>query len=129
VAYGRTIAVGETVEEAIPRVEEALREQGFGVLTTIDVQATLKAKLNADVEPYVILGACNPRLAHRALELDPDIGLLLPCNVVVRRHDGRTIVSAIDPEIIADLGDHPDLAQVAEEAGRLLDAALDLLER
>jgi uncharacterized protein (DUF302 family) len=126
--YGRTIVVDQTVEETIPRVKDALEEQGFGVLTEIDVKATLKAKIDEDVEPYVILGACNPRLAHRALQLEPDVGLLLPCNVVVRHHDDRTLVSAIDPEVIADLGDHPELADVADEANRLLGAALDSLE-
>lgn len=126
--YGRTIVIEGTVEEAIPRVKDALMEQGFGVLTEIDIRATLEEKLGEDVEPYVILGACNPRLAHRALQLEPDVGLLLPCNVVVRRHDDRTLVSAIDPEVIADLGDHPSLAEVADEANRLLGAALDLLE-
>ena len=123
--YGRTVLVDGPFGETIPVVKEALKEQGFGVLTEIDVQATLKEKLGADVDPFVILGACNPRLAHRALELEPDVGLMLPCNVVVRMHEGRTLVSAVDPEIIADLGDHPELKGVAEEAAGLLDAALD----
>ena len=123
--YGRTVLVDRPFGETIPVVKEALKEQGFGVLTEIDVQATLKDKLGADVDPFVILGACNPRLAHRALELEPDVGLMLPCNVVVRMHEGRTLVSAVDPEIIADLGDHPELKGVAEEAAGLLDAALD----
>ncbi len=104
-----------------------MREQGFGTLTEIDVQATLKEKIGVDVEPYVILGACNPSLAHRALQAEPDVGLLLPCNVVVRPHAGRTMVSALDPEIIAEMMDHPDLEPIAEEAARLLDAALDSL--
>jgi len=125
--YGRTVLIDDPVTEAVPKVKEALRAQGFGTLTEIDVQATLKEKIDADVDPYVILGACNPRLAHRALQLEPDVGLLLPCNVVVRAHGDRTMVSALDPEIIADMADHPDLKPIAEEATRLLDAALESL--
>ena len=125
--YGRTILIDDPVTEAIPKVKDALKAQGFGTLTEIDVQATLKEKIGADVDPYVILGACNPRLAHRALQLEPDVGLLLPCNVIVRTHGDRTVVSALDPEVIADMADHPDLRQVAEEATRLLDAALESL--
>jgi len=125
--YGRTILIDDPVAEAIPKVKDALKAQGFGTLTEIDVQATLKEKIGADVDPYVILGACNPRLAHRALQLEPDVGLLLPCNVIVRTHGDRTVVSALDPEVIADMADHPDLQEVAEEATRLLDAALESL--
>src|SRR5512145_648330 len=108
-------------------VKDALKAQGFGTLTEIDVQATLKGKIGAEIEPYVILGACNPALAHRALQAEPDVGLLLPCNVIVRVHEDRTVVSALDPEIIADLTDHPDLRPIADEATRLLDAALESL--
>ncbi len=125
--YGRTVLLDEPVDAVIPKVKDALKEQGFGVLTEIDVRATLKEKIGAEVAPYVILGACNPRLAHRALELEPEVGLLLPCNVVVREHDGRTVVSALDPGVIAELADHPDLRPIAEEATRLLDAALEAL--
>ena len=126
-SYGRTVMIDEPVAEAVPKVKEALMEQGFGTLTEIDVQATLKEKIGAETSPYVILGACNPRLAHRALELEPDVGLLLPCNVVVRTHEGRTVVSALDPEVIADMADHPELRPIAEEARGLLDAALESL--
>jgi len=125
--YGRTILIDDPVAEAIPRVKDALKAQGFGTLTEIDVQATLKEKLGADIDPYVILGACNPELAHRALQLEPDVGLLLPCNVVVRTHGGRTMVSALDPEVIAEMADHPELGTIADEATRLLDAALESL--
>ncbi len=125
--YGRTVVIDEPVAEAVPKVKEALQAQGFGTLTEIDVQATLKEKLGAEVDPYVILGACNPRLAHRALELEPDVGLLLPCNVVVRPHEGRTLVSAMDPGLLAEMMDHPDLEPIAEEATRLIDAALESL--
>ncbi len=125
--YGRTVLIDEPVPEAIPRVKEAFREQGFGTLTEIDVQATLKEKIGTDVEPYVILGACNAKLAYRALQIEPDVGLLLPCNVVVRPHEGRTMVSALDPGIIAEMMDHPDLKPIADEATTLIDAALDSL--
>ncbi len=125
--YGRTVLVDATVEATVPRVKEAFKQQGFGILTEIDVRATLKEKIGVEVEPYVILGACNPNLAHRALQAEPEVGLLLPCNVVVRPHAGRTMVSALDPEVIAELTDHPDLKPIAEEASRLIDAALDSL--
>jgi uncharacterized protein (DUF302 family) len=117
----------EPVAEAVPKVKDALKAQGFGTLTEIDVQATLKEKLDVDTDPYVILGACNPRLAHRALQVEPDVGLLLPCNVVVRPHEGRTMVSAMDPGLFAELIDHPDLRPIADEATGLIDAALDSL--
>jgi len=126
--YGRSVLVEEPVPEAVQRVKEALAAQGFGTLTEIDVQATLKEKLDVEVAPYVILGACNPSLAHRALEAEPDVGLLLPCNVVVRTHGDRTLVSAVDPQMIADFMDHPELRTIADEATALLDAALGSLE-
>ena len=127
-SYGRAVLVDGSVDEVMPKVKDALKAQGFGVLTEIDVKATMKEKLDADVDPYVILGACNPRLAHRALTADPGIGLLLPCNVVVRAHEeGRVEVAAIDPQVISDMVDHPDVVAVADEATRLLDAALDAL--
>ncbi|HEU4526946.1 MAG TPA: DUF302 domain-containing protein [Actinomycetota bacterium] len=125
--YGRTVLIDDPVDEAVGRVKDALKAQGFGTLTEIDVQATLREKIGAEVDPYVILGACNPTLAHRALQAEPDVGLLLPCNVIVRVHEDRTVVSALDPEIIADLTDHPDLGPIADEATRLLDAALESL--
>ena len=125
--YGRTVLIDSPVSEAVGKVKEALQSQGFGTLTQIDVRATLKEKIGAEIDPYVILGACNPTLAHRALQAEPDVGLLLPCNVIVRVHEDRTQVSALDPEIMADLADHPDLAPIAEEATRLLDAALESL--
>lgn len=125
--FTRRIDIGTPYDEAIPRVKEALRDQGFGVLTEIDVQHTLKDKLDIDIEPQIILGACNPQLAHQALEIDPRIATLLPCNVVVRTEQGRTVVEALDPKIIADIPDRPDLAPVADEAGQRIQAALDAL--
>jgi len=123
--YAKTITVDLPYDEAVPRVKEAFKAQGFGTLTEIDVQATLKDKLDVDVEPYVILGACNPQLAHQALEVTRDIGLLLPCNVVVREHSGSVVVQALDAGVIAAVPDLPELKPIAAEAGRRIQAALD----
>lgn len=124
-AYGRTVLIEGTVDDAIPKVKEALKAEGFGVLTEIDVQATLREKIGEETPPYVILGACNPRLAHRALQAEPALGLLLPCNVVVRAHGAGVEVSAIDPQVMVGLATSPEIPSIADEAGRLLDAALD----
>lgn len=126
--YVRTITVDAPYEEAVPKVKEAFKAQGFGTLTEIDVRATLKEKLGVDVEPYLILGTCNPNLAHRALGAEPELGALLPCNVVVRSEGGRTLVHALDPLVMAQVPDNPALGPIAEEAGRLVQAALDSLE-
>ncbi len=114
-------------DDAIPLVKDALKAQGFGVLTEIDVRQTLKEKLDIDIEPQIILGACNPQLAHRALQIDPRVAALLPCNVVVRTEQGRTLIDALDPKIIAEVPDNPELAPIAEEAGQRIQAALDAL--
>ncbi|MFE6749850.1 DUF302 domain-containing protein [Kitasatospora purpeofusca] len=113
--------------EAVEQVRAALAEQGFGVLTEIDVRATLRAKLGEEIENYLILGACNPPLAHRALEADRHIGLLLPCNVVVRAVDGGTLVEAMDPQLLVRVTGKPELAAVADEAATRLRAALESL--
>lgn len=126
-AYGRTVAVDLPFDEAVARTREALAGQGFGVLTEIDVQATLRAKLGEEVPEQLILGACNPQLAHRALQAEPDIGLLLPCNVVVRRDGQRILVQALDPQVMVRVPGNPALAPIAEDAGRRLDAALAAL--
>ena len=102
-------------EDAVARARTELAAEGFGVLTEIDVRATLRAKLDVEVEPYVILGACNPPLAHQALETEPEIGVLLPCNVIVYRRGGRTIVSAVDAERMLSLVGKDELAPVAAE--------------
>jgi uncharacterized protein (DUF302 family) len=106
--------------DAVARVRDELQAEGFGVLCEIDVQATLKAKLDVDGEPYLILGACNPPLAHRALEAEPDLGVLLPCNVVVYERDGRTTVSAVDAERMLSIVGSDALGPVAADIrGRL----------
>jgi uncharacterized protein (DUF302 family) len=124
VSYDRTVHLTSGFATTVDAVREALAAQGFGVLTEIDVTATLKAKLGHDMEDYVILGACNPSLAHRAIEADRAIGLLLPCNVVVRREGDHTIVQALDPNTMVTLTGLPALQPVAQEATARLDAAL-----
>src|SRR5680860_906545 len=126
--YGRTIELDTPYEDAVPMVKEAFKEQGFGTLTEIDVKATLKDKLGEDMEPYVILGACNPQLAHRALEVDRDIGLLLPCNVVVRQAGGKTLVQALDPQVMVSVPQNDDLQPIADEAAGRIGRALASLE-
>ena len=123
--YGTTVTTRLPFDEAVALTRAALATQGFGILTEIDVQATLKTKLDKDMEPYLILGACNPQLAHQALEVERDIGLLLPCNVVVRRDGEQTLVQALDPQVMVSLPGLPALQPVADEAARRLKAALD----
>lgn len=115
-SYALSTTVDMSYEEADSRVRDALKEEGFGVLTEIDVAATLKEKLDVDFPAYEILGACNPPLAHQALQAEPDIGLLLPCNVVVRAlEDGRTMVEALDPVKQLMVAENPDLDSLAQD--------------
>ena len=114
-------------EEAVQAARAALQEEGFGVLTEIDVKATLKARLDKDFRRYVILGACNPPLAHRALETDPSVGLLLPCNVIVYEEGDGTVVAAVDPLGLLGVLEDPALREVAQEAERRLRRAIDKL--
>jgi uncharacterized protein (DUF302 family) len=127
-AYSFGTRVAGTVADARPRVEAALRAEGFGVLTEIDVQATLERKLGVKRDAYVILGACNPPLANRAIEADPSVGTLLPCNVVLRSDRGGTIVEAMDPMAALGLLDDPEVRPVALEARDRLVRAIASLE-
>ncbi|KDE99579.1 ABC transporter [Mycolicibacterium aromaticivorans JS19b1 = JCM 16368] len=116
--------------DAVARTRKALADQGFGVLTEIDVKATMKNKLNEDMENYLILGACNPPLAHRAIGVDRQIGLLLPCNVVVRSDPDdpdRTLVEAMNPQLLVDVTEEPQLQPVAQEVADKLGAAIAAL--
>ena len=120
ITYGFGTTLNIPYEEAILRVKEALKAEGFGVLTEIDVREILREKLGTEMEPYLILGACNPPLAHRALEQEPDIGLLLPCNVVVRSEGQRIRVDIADPESMLGMVGNEDLRSIAQEAKQRL---------
>jgi uncharacterized protein (DUF302 family) len=127
-AYGFGVHLDLPFDEAMARTRAALKEQGFGVLTEIDVQKTLREKLGVSFRRYVILGACNPPLSHRALQADLEIGLLLPCNVVLYDEDGGTTVKAMDPQAALGLVTNPEVAPVAEEARARLETALHALQ-
>ena len=131
--FGLNTKLHTSFEEAVEQTTRALADQGFGVLTTIDVKATLKQKLGEDMENYLILGACNPSLAHRALNVDRQIGQLLPCNVVVRADPdapGDTVlVEAMDPQIMVRIVDQPGLRDVADQATAKLKAAINVLDQ
>lgn len=114
--YGFGTELDLPLEQAIERVTTALKEQGFGVLTTIDVRGTLKQKIDVEFEPYTILGACNPHLAHRALQAEHDIGLLLPCNVIVHAHGSSSRVAVADPIAMLGIVNNPQIEMVAREA-------------
>ena len=127
--YGYKKEVKLTYAEAVAKVREELKKEGFGVLTDIDVKATLKAKVNIEQRPYRILGACNPPLAHRAIEADPDIGLLLPCNVVVREEaSGDVTVAFMDPEAVLKLVDKPEVHALGKQVRTLLQRVCDSLK-
>jgi uncharacterized protein (DUF302 family) len=129
-SYGITTTLDATVEEALEAVREALSAQGFGILTQIDMAATLKAKLGVEIAPQVILGACNPPLALRALQVEESVGLLLPCNVVIRSTDtGQTVVEALDPQVMVDVTGNDRLLAVAEDVATRLRVALANLGR
>lgn len=126
--YGFGKTVTSSFDAAVEKVTLELQKEGFGVLTDIDVKATLKKKLDRDIPPYRILGACNPPLAHRALTAEPSIGLLLPCNVVVRQDDaGKVHVEFMDPNAVLELVDKPEIGQVASEVRQKLERVLKAL--
>jgi len=126
--YGFNITVSGGFDEVIEKVSEALKTEGFGVLTSINVQAALKEKIGVDRRPYTILGACNPALANQAINAEPDIGLLLPCNVLVREEeDGTVTVAFMDPKVVMGLVERDDVAPLAEEVRGKLERVRDLL--
>ncbi|HRJ41224.1 MAG: DUF302 domain-containing protein [Caldilineaceae bacterium] len=121
IEYGFRTIIPTPYAQAIPLVTDALKTEGFGVLTEIDVQATMKKKLDVDVQPYIILGACNPKLAYRGLQAEPELGLLLPCNVIVYDNgDETSTVSIVDPLQMIGFVGNPDLQPVADEANSRL---------
>ena len=122
-----TITLDTSYEDTIPAVTAALKAQGFGVLTEIDIKQTLKTKIDADFRNYVILGACNPNLAYQALSYDLDIGLLLPCNVIVYEEGAGSVVSIVDPLQMLDVASKPELTEVADQAKGKLKQVLDSL--
>ena len=126
-SYGTSVTVDLPFADAVGRIREALKAQGFGVLTEIDVTATLRDKLGEQIEDYIILGACNPPFAHQALGIDRSIGLLLPCNIVVRAIAGGTLVEALDPQVMVTVTGRPELKPVADEVARRLANALAAL--
>jgi uncharacterized protein (DUF302 family) len=113
--YGMMKTTPLAFDDAIAKVTEELKKEGFGILTSIDVQETLKKKINVDFRKYVILGACNPAFANQALRLEEELGLLLPCNVIVYEKEGATVVGAFDPEAMTKLSDNPALGAIASE--------------
>lgn len=126
--YGFSISMSGSMDEVCEKVTEALKTEGFGVLTEIDVQATLKKKIDVDRKPYKILGACNPQLANQAINAEPDIGLLLPCNVVVREEDdGSMTVAFMDPAAVLDLVNNTQVHEIAPQVKAKLEKVRDLL--
>lgn len=126
-SYGMTKTITRPFADVVADVRLALAEQGFGVITEIDMKATLKNKIDVDIDDQVILGACSPSHAYRALQADQSVGLLLPCNVTVRAQGEETVIEMINPQTMVDLSDSPDMAAVADEVGSKLRAALDSL--
>ena len=123
--FGTTLAL--PFAETMSKTKAALKEQGFGVLSEIDVQATLKEKINVDFERYVILGACNPHLAYQGLQAEHELGLLLPCNVIVHDHEGQTRVSIVDPAAMLGVVANPAMRAIADEAKARLERVLAAL--
>lgn len=123
-SYGISKTVNLSYDQAVMKVTEELQKEGFGVLTTIDVKETLKKKLNVDFKKYVILGACNPPFAHQALTAEEEIGLLLPCNVIVYEKGGSTVVAAFDPMAMVKLSDNPVLLTIVRQVREQLERVM-----
>lgn len=126
--YGMSRTINRPFEEVNAEIRAALAEQSFGIVSEIDMQATFKNKINKDIEPMLILGACNPNYAYRALDAEPSIGLLLPCNVVIRKTDAGVVVEIINPQIMAEITEGPEMAKIADEVTEKLSAALASLK-
>jgi uncharacterized protein (DUF302 family) len=126
--YGMSRTINRPFDEVNAEVRAALTEQSFGVVSEIDMQATLHTKINVDIEPMIILGVCNPKFAYRAIQTEPSIGLLLPCNVVIRKTDAGVVVEMVDPQMMAEITEGPAMAQIADEVSVLLSAALASLK-
>ena len=125
--YGFSKTIDLPFEQAIDKVTEELKKEGFGVLTTIDVKETLKKKIDVDFKKYTILGACNPKLAHGALQVEEELGLLLPCNVIVYEKNDKSVVSIFDPIVMTAVVDNPDMKPVAEEVKNKLQRVLEAI--
>ena len=125
--YEETVVLDLPFDQALARTKQAFADEGFGTLTEIDVQATLSEKIGKEMAPYVIVGACNPHLAAKALDAVPQIGVLLPCNVVVRQDGANVVVEAMDPGLMASIAGTDEIRPVADEARRLVSAALERL--
>lgn len=122
--YEEVVVLSEPFDEALARVKDAFKAEGFGTLTEIDVQATLREKIDKEMDPYVILGTCNPNLASQALDALPQIGALLPCNVVVRQTDTGVAVEAMDPMLMASITEHAEIKPIADRARELIGNAM-----
>jgi uncharacterized protein (DUF302 family) len=125
--YGITTQINCSYEQAIEKVKEALQSEGFGVLTEIDVKTTLKKKLDIDVDKYIILGACNPHFAHQALEIEQELGLLLPCNVIVYEKESKIYVSVINPSVAMGFVENKNLETIAQQVKEKLQKVIDSL--
>ena len=126
-SYGNTVTLDTPFAESLGAVRDALAAEGFGIVSEVDIAATLKAKLGVEIEPQIILGACRPDFAHKALAVEPSIGLLLPCNVVVRSSGDATIVEMIDPSMLVEVTGNADLAAIADEVATHISAAMQAL--
>ena len=126
--YGISRTLDRDFDEVNAEVRAALAEEGFGVVTEIDMQATLLTKIGVEIDRQIILGVCNPKIAHRALQAEPSIGLLLPCNVVIREVEGKTIVEMINAQVMAQITEGPEMGQIADEVSEKLSTALASLK-